>query len=121
MKKLIGCLITAAILWLAASVFPNAVQIDSLTTLLLVIVAMVVLDIVIGLMSLGAFGACAASANAFTIGISVLMFFVLIFSFPVELAILSSNLDGFSIDNFGMYVLLTIIHFLLTASFKAES
>ena len=118
MKKLIGCFIMAAVLWLISSIFPEFVYIDSVKTLFIVSIAMVILDVILGILSFVFLVPCTVKQNAFTIGLVVLVVFVVIFSCPIELAILSSNLDGFNISGFGTYILLSILRAVIVYYFK---
>ncbi len=118
MKNLVGCFIMAAVLWLISSIFPEFVYIDSVKTLFIVSIAMVILEIILGVLSFVFLVPCTIKQNAFTIGLVVLVIFVAIFSCPIELAILSSNLDGFNINGFGTYILLSILRAVIVYYFK---
>ncbi len=119
MKNLIGCFIMAAVLWLISSIFPESVYIDSIETLIVVSIAMVVLDIILGILSfVFLIVPYTVKQNAFTISLIVLFIFIAIFSCPIELAILSSNLDGFNINSFGAYILLSILRAVIVYYFK---
>ena len=119
MKNLIGCFIMAAVLWLISSIFPESVYIDSIETLIVVSIAMVVLDIILGILSfVFLIVPYTVKQNAFTISLIVLFIFIAIFSCPIELAILSSNLDGFNINSVGAYILLSILRAVIVYYFK---
>ena len=113
MKNIVNIIIKAAVIWLAATLFPERVICDSPKTLATAIIVMLIAGFIMGIIVLGIVGLGCAIDNKAVIGLGIV---IAILSGIIQLGIATNRVDGFSVAGTGTYIILAIIMSLCSMS-----
>jgi hypothetical protein len=116
-RRVINFIFIGLIFWAASTFFPNAVSIDSNSTLILATALMFVMGLIFSFIFITSFALIPLGIGCLT---TPFVLIIGLFFNPIRLLLLPHFLSGFQIHGFWTYVVLSIILWMFTSKKKIE-